>query len=122
MPHSTGVSGVDRDSSDLVPGDVINLSNSQLTLVPADLFLLSGDAILNESMLTGESVPVSKIPVKEDDLLRWQEHKDESSKSVLYGGTKVIRIRGLTAPNGSVRPALALVLRTGTFLPWAFES
>lgn len=96
-----------------MPGDVINLSNSQLALVPADLFLLSGDAILNESMLTGESVPVSKIPAKEDDFTRWQEAKDESSKSMLYGGTKVVRIRGVVTPDGNGKPALALVVRTG---------
>lgn len=97
-----------------MPGDIINLSNSQLSLVPADLFLLSGDAILNESMLTGESVPVSKIPVKEEDFSSWQEAKDENSKSMLYGGTKVVRIRGMLSPDGNGRPALALVARAGT--------
>lgn len=106
-------SWTERNSTDLVPGDVVNLSTSNFTLMPADLFLLSGDAIVNESMLTGESVPVSKVPIKDDDLVRWREDKRENSKSFLYGGTRVIRIRGAFTPEGHGRPALAMVARTG---------
>lgn len=98
---------------DLVPGDVVNLSTSQISLVPADLFLLSGDAIVNESMLTGESVPVSKIPVKDEDLKKWRDDKEENFKTFLYGGTRVVRIRGTFNAGGQGRPALALVARTG---------
>ena len=58
-------------------GDIINLSTSQISIVPADMFLLSGDAIVNESMLTGESVPVSKVPAKDSDLVQWKEEKAE---------------------------------------------
>jgi cation-transporting ATPase 13A3/4/5 len=79
-----------------VPGDIVNLSSSQLTLVPSDMFLLSGDATVNESMLTGESVPVSKILIDDQDLVQWRETKDvpgESAKSFLYAGTRVVRIR-----------------------------
>ena len=112
LAHMISV-GVERESTDLVPGDLVNLSDSQLTLVPADLFLLSGDAIVNESMLTGESVPVSKIPIKEEDLRRWKETKQECPKSMLYGGTKVVRMRGSMAADGSPRPSLAFVARTG---------
>ncbi|KAF5380526.1 hypothetical protein D9615_004513 [Tricholomella constricta] len=104
---------VECDSSKLVPGDVVNLSNSDFSLLPADLFLLSGDAIVNESMLTGESVPISKIPMKEEDLARWQDSKDENSRCMLYCGTRVVRIRGIVTPDGSSRPSLALVARTG---------
>ncbi|KAF9049844.1 Ca-transporting ATPase [Panaeolus papilionaceus] len=103
----------EKDSVDLVPGDVVNLSTSQISLVPADLFLLSGDAIVNESMLTGESVPVSKIPVKDEDLKKWRDDKEENFKTFLYGGTRVVRIRGTFNAGGQGRPALALVARTG---------
>jgi len=96
-----------------VPGDILNLSTSQFSLVPADLFLLSGDAIVNESMLTGESVPVSKMPVKDEDIIKWRDDKVENAKTFLYGGTKVVRIRGAFATDGRDRPALALVARTG---------
>lgn len=106
--------GIEHDSTDLVPGDVINLSSSKFSVVPADFFLLSGDAIVNESMLTGESVPVSKIPIKDDDLARWRDGLgDESPKSMLYNGTKIVRIRGALASEGQDMPSLALVVRTG---------
>lgn len=40
-------------SQDLVPGDVYEVSDPSLNQVPCDCILLSGDCIVNESMLTG---------------------------------------------------------------------
>jgi cation-transporting P-type ATPase 13A2 len=48
----------DIDSSELVPGDVIEIPEN--TAMPCDLILLTGSCIVNESMLTGESIPVIK--------------------------------------------------------------
>ncbi|KAL0956491.1 hypothetical protein HGRIS_002636 [Hohenbuehelia grisea] len=108
---------MERDSVDLVPGDVVDLTRSQMPLFPADMFLLSGDAIVNESMLTGESVPVSKIAIRDEDIARWRDAADisgEVSKSFLYSGTRIVRIRGGLGSDGAYsRPALALVVRTG---------
>lgn len=59
------LTGQTISSTQLVPGDTISLVSPSLNTVPADILLLSGDAIVNESMLTGESVPVSKVPVVE---------------------------------------------------------
>lgn len=109
--------GAEVDSTELVQGDVINLSTSQLSVLPADLFLLSGDAIVNESMLTGESVPVSKAPVRDEDILKWRDDRTENPKTFLYCGTRVVRIRGTFTPDGQGRPALALVARTGMLFP-----
>jgi magnesium-transporting ATPase (P-type) len=109
-------SGTTCDSTELVPGDIVNLSTSQLSIVPADLFLLSGDAIINESMLTGESVPVSKAAAKDEDILKWKDEKSENPKTFLYGGTRVIRIRGIMSGVGQERPALGLVARTGKLI------
>jgi cation-transporting P-type ATPase 13A2 len=104
----------------LVPGDIVNLTASRLSTVPADMFLLGGDAIVNESMLTGESVPVSKAPVSDGVLASWKEATDvgsEASRAFLYSGTKVVRIRGQLAPDGSTdTPATALVVRTGKYV------
>ncbi|TBU30250.1 P-type ATPase [Dichomitus squalens] len=107
------------DSSDLVAGDIVNLLEPPLATLPADMFLLSGDAIVNESMLTGESVPVSKVPIKNDDLAKWRDTTDivgDMAKSFLYSGTRVVRIRsGLTTDGRTGAPALGLVVRTGFY-------
>lgn len=107
--------GTTVSSEELVPGDVVNIMQENLTLFPADMFLLSGDAIVNESMLTGESVPIAKVPVKDEDFVRWNEGVpigSETAKGFLYTGTKVIRIRGVMTPT-SDEQALAVVVRTG---------
>lgn len=111
-PHIVGKLA---DSTDLIPGDVVNILTEDLALFPADMLLLSGDVIVNESMLTGESVPVSKIPIKDSDLQKWREGGPISSdlaKSLLYTGTKVIRVRGGFDHTGREQ-ATALVVRTG---------
>lgn len=88
-----------------------------LAVFPADMFLLSGDTIVNESMLTGESVPVSKVPIKDEEIAHWREAGDvtgETSKSFLYAGTRVIRVRNSLTTDGSMGPpAIGLVVRTG---------
>jgi cation-transporting ATPase 13A2 len=109
------ITGTTVSSEHLVPGDVVNIMEENLTLFPADMLLLSGDVIVNESMLTGESVPIAKIPVKDKDFARWNEGAPidaETAKSFLYTGTKVIRVRGVLTPT-SGEQALAVVVRTG---------
>jgi cation-transporting ATPase 13A3/4/5 len=49
------------DSDQLVPGDIIKIPENRA--MPCDLALLSGTCIVNESMLTGESIPVIKNPL-----------------------------------------------------------
>ena len=72
-------------SDNLVPGDVIEIPEN--CSMPCDLILLTGSCIVNESMLTGESIPVikSSLPFTNDvyDVV-------SDSKYTLYGGTKVI--------------------------------
>lgn len=114
--------GVDLDSSALLPGDIVDLSPTSLTTFPADLILLSGDAIVNESMLTGESVPVSKYPIELDRIdsisAPGGEVDPELSRHVVFCGTKIVRIRktmpvGVPGGGGGEQEALGMVLRTG---------
>ncbi|KAM4055966.1 p5-type ATPase cation transporter [Hirsutella rhossiliensis] len=104
-------------SSDLVPGDVYELSDPNLNQFPSDSLLLSGDCIVNESMLTGESVPVSKIPATDETLrsmdLGAPSVSPETSRHFLFCGTKIIRTRRPQEDQGEDAAALALVVRTG---------
>lgn len=108
------------NSDDLVPGDIYEVSDPSLSIFPCDSILLTGDCIVNEAMLTGESVPVSKVSVTAD-CIKDLEHEFDSpkfsnkfSKSFLYNGTKIVRVRyGQSQESCGNEPATALVIRTG---------
>lgn len=51
----TCIGTVRVNSEDLSPGDVVVVRSDMI--LPCDLLLMSGSAIVNESMLTGESIP-----------------------------------------------------------------
>ncbi|KAH7108171.1 Ca-transporting ATPase [Auriculariales sp. MPI-PUGE-AT-0066] len=102
------------NSEDLVPGDLVHLQHPDLATVPADMLIVSGDAIVNESMLTGESVPISKTPMRDASLQEWRngsEISPDTAKSFLYTGTRIIRVRGSGFNDSTL--AIALVVRTG---------
>uniref|UniRef100_A0A8C7LY25 ATPase 13A3 n=1 Tax=Oncorhynchus mykiss TaxID=8022 RepID=A0A8C7LY25_ONCMY len=83
-------------STDLVPGDVMVIPSNG-TIMPCDAVLVSGTCIVNESMLTGESVPVTKTNLpnpgegdKEGDgAYSMEEHK----RHTLFCGTHIIQTR-----------------------------
>ncbi|KAF2750201.1 P-type ATPase-like protein [Sporormia fimetaria CBS 119925] len=104
-------------SSDLVPGDVYEVTDPALTQLPCDSLLLSGDCIVNESMLTGESVPVSKIPMTNESLdllnLSASSIHPEVARHMLFCGTKIIRARRPHDDSDEEAAALAMVVRTG---------
>jgi len=107
-------------SEDLVPGDIIAVKN--MSIMQCDAVLINGNVIVNESMLTGESVPVTKIALTSsrvsvsaananDTGVPLNENKiniKEHSKHILFGGTQVIQTRYYE--NEKVK---AIVLRTG---------
>ncbi|KAI2623275.1 hypothetical protein GGR54DRAFT_597429 [Hypoxylon sp. NC1633] len=103
-------------SSDLVPGDVYEISDPNLTQFPSDSLLLSGDCIVNESMLTGESVPVSKIPATDETLqimnLDAATISPDAARHFLFCGTKIIRARRPQDSRDEEAAALAMVVRT----------
>nr|XP_023650602.1 probable cation-transporting ATPase 13A3 isoform X2 [Paramormyrops kingsleyae] len=101
-------------STDLVPGDVIIIPSNGM-MMPCDAALIGGTCIVNESMLTGESVPVTKtqlpLPPSGGDDDRLQEpayDPEEHRRHTLFCGTQVIQTRYYSGE--SVK---AVVVRTG---------
>ncbi|XP_070609984.1 polyamine-transporting ATPase 13A3 isoform X4 [Erythrolamprus reginae] len=103
-------------STDLVPGDVIVVPLRGMVM-PCDAVLLSGTCIVNESMLTGESVPVTKtnLPTPPKDPRARQEEEEEEvydpdghRRHTLFCGTTVIQTRFYTG-----ELVKAVVVRTG---------
>ncbi|XP_064610270.1 polyamine-transporting ATPase 13A3-like [Liolophura sinensis] len=94
------------DIHSLVPGDVIAIP-SHGCLMPCDAVLTQGNCIVNESMLTGESVPVTKTPLThQEDTETYSP--DEHKRHTLFAGTQVIQTRYY----GQAK-VLAVVIRTG---------
>ncbi|KYQ96690.1 P-type ATPase [Tieghemostelium lacteum] len=93
-------------SDTLVPGDIVELTKS--TTLPCDFCLLSGTVILNESMLTGESIPVTKYPLEEcsGDVLSVDSNVNK--RCAMSGGTLVVKTQA--KDNQKI---LAMVTRTG---------
>lgn len=78
-------------SSDLVPGDVIVLPTHGKFEMSCDAVLILGNVIVNEAMLTGESVPVMKTPVSRAEQEIYEDRKH--GKHTLLCGTEVIQTR-----------------------------
>jgi len=99
-------------SGDLVPGDVIIIRSS--TTMQCDAVLLNGNVIVNESMLTGESIPVTKVQIpyyqasSDQPALNQSFNIHENNRFILFSGTSVIQTRYYGA--GDVR---GVVIRTG---------
>lgn len=104
---------VTTSSTELVPGDIVAIHPG---LLPCDVVLLRGEAIVDENMLTGEAVPVRKVaysPSNDDvsmdnsnTMLRYDP--DVHKGCTLYGGTTIAQAR----PGGAERMALGVVVRT----------
>ena len=93
-------------TDDLLPGDVVSLvktasANTDM-LVPCDMLLLHGTCVVNEAMLTGESVPkmkdplsalVNRSPESADELLNLGEDEQGSvhEAHLIRGGTSVVQ-------------------------------
>jgi cation-transporting ATPase 13A1 len=62
-----------------------------------DLLILSGSAIVNEAMLTGESVPQIKESLNkiEHEHNNYFDYKSKHKNSVLFSGTKIVKVSSL---------------------------
>ncbi|XP_006898602.1 PREDICTED: probable cation-transporting ATPase 13A4 [Elephantulus edwardii] len=97
------------ESRFLVPGDLLILTGNKVQM-PCDAILIDGSCVVDEGMLTGESIPVTKMPLpKMESLLPWKVQSEADYKRhVLFCGTEVIQAKGACA--GAVS---AVVLQTG---------
>ncbi|NWQ70020.1 AT132 ATPase, partial [Neopipo cinnamomea] len=95
-------------SVELVPGDCISIPRDGM-VVPCDAALLTGECMVNESMLTGESVPVMKTPLPAGAQAAGAVYSpEEHRRHTLFCGTHVIQAKSYVG--GEV---LAVVTRTG---------
>lgn len=93
----------DVSSETLVPGDVLVIPRDGM-MMPCDSVLLTGNVIVNEAMLTGESVPITKTLVPMEQV-EYSPHKHK--RHTLFAGTQIIQARYYS--QGMV---LAVVVRT----------
>jgi len=74
-------------ASELVLGDVIAVDDGSAKL-PCDGIVIEGSLVVNESMLTGEPMPVQKMPVENSS------HATVSKKNLAYAGTSCLQSTG----------------------------
>lgn len=111
-------------SLDLLPGDIISIARGAdpSHVVPCDLLILAGSAVVNEAMLTGESVPLMKEAITslhDGDMDAALSIKSGHKSHILFGGTRVLTHSpatvSITTP--STKPpdtgCICFVLRTG---------
>eukprot|EP00276_Gloeochaete_wittrockiana_P023948 CAMPEP_0184365734 /NCGR_PEP_ID=MMETSP1089-20130417/150349_1 /TAXON_ID=38269 ORGANISM="Gloeochaete wittrockiana, Strain SAG46.84" /NCGR_SAMPLE_ID=MMETSP1089 /ASSEMBLY_ACC=CAM_ASM_000445 /LENGTH=1238 /DNA_ID=CAMNT_0026707081 /DNA_START=169 /DNA_END=3882 /DNA_ORIENTATION=- len=103
-------------STDLLPGDVVSIARSASgTVCPADLLLVSGTVVADESLLTGESVPQWKESISRrssNDVFSLKNDKVH----IVFGGTRILQHvpdKDSDLPKPPDQGCLGYVLRTG---------
>ncbi|VVC29292.1 P-type ATPase, transmembrane domain,P-type ATPase, phosphorylation site,P-type ATPase, cytoplasmic [Cinara cedri] len=107
-------------SDDLTPGDIVSITRGHDDqTVPCDLLLLRGSCIVDESLLTGESIPQMKEPIENiSDYSRNLDFETDKKLHILFSGTRVVQHTSPIKSTSSIRASpdngcIAFVLRTG---------
>jgi cation-transporting ATPase 13A2 len=95
--------------SQLVPGDLIKVAAA--SVIPADCIVMSGSVLVDESMLTGESLPLSKCAPEVFDGRLYDPHG--MKKCSLFCGAVCKDSRAASAACCDDDCAIAIVTRTG---------
>jgi cation-transporting ATPase 13A3/4/5 len=95
-------------SADVVPGDVIMVEEG---VVCCDIVIVKGGAVVNESMLTGEPMPVQRFPIEhgESHAVSAKSHK----KHLLFTGTIVMQSSGDASDAAGSSHCIGVALNTG---------
>ncbi|KAL0223329.1 hypothetical protein P9112_002719 [Eukaryota sp. TZLM1-RC] len=103
-------------TSELLPLDLVSLSMAKRSTIPCDCVVVAGTCIVDESLLTGESVPQYKESLEVNGSSEtFLEEEKEHKVSCLYSGSEMISIKsdcfnGLKSPDNG---AICVVTRTG---------
>lgn len=111
-------------SDQLVPGDILAVHRGEREAqlnCPCDVLLLSGNALLNEAMLTGESVPQMKVPLSvaagSDEAKDVLDMKGKHKQCIISAGTSVMLHENHNPPKAFKKVpgngCVGYVLRTG---------
>eukprot|EP01127_Copromyxa_protea_P021172 TRINITY_DN7206_c0_g1_i1.p1 TRINITY_DN7206_c0_g1~~TRINITY_DN7206_c0_g1_i1.p1 ORF type:complete len:1082 (+),score=179.87 TRINITY_DN7206_c0_g1_i1:156-3401(+) len=99
---------VNISSEDLLPGDLLLVPPGGNFVAPCDWVQVSGCVIVDESSLTGESLPVVKLPpTYQAPHMRYDP--DKNKKSTVFSGTKIIGVN----PSHPGESVIGMVARTG---------
>lgn len=95
-------------SAEVLPGDVMQVQDG---VICCDVVVVNGGAVMNESMLTGEPMPVQRFPVEhgETTAISANTHK----KHLLFTGTVVMQSFGDSPGPEESSYCMGVVLNTG---------
>jgi len=78
---------IEIEASDIALGDIVKVEDGGMAL-PCDGIVVAGSLVVNESMLTGEPMPIQKLPVEDSGNAK------VTNKNIAYAGTKCLQSIG----------------------------
>jgi cation-transporting ATPase 13A1 len=94
--------------TDLLPNEIVRVGEGS---VPADMVLIDGEVVVNESLLTGESTPLLKSSLFSKYTPKSTIDKKDLRPHIIFAGTKILQSR--STQKHAKEGAIAKVIRTG---------